>query len=121
VWAVRVQDLPLPKAVQQETRAGRLWTMLTSEPADAAYLAMARFAAEPPAAVKMARLRLKPAESPQEDAVARIAETRAIELLESLGTHEAKEFLAELAAGNATAHLTQEAKRALVRAMGGGW
>ena len=115
VWGVRVQDLEMPETIQRETRAGKLWTQLTTGPADKAYLAMARFAAEPPAAVKMARLRLKPAETAASDAESQLADSRAVELLESLGTIAAMELLEELAAGEPTAHLTREARRALVR------
>jgi WD40 repeat protein len=45
----------------------------------------------------------------------RLADSRAIELLESLGTPEARTLLKELAAGEATAWRTREAKRALTR------
>ena len=69
--------------------------------ASEAYQAMARFAAEPPAAVKMARMRLRPAQSSDEETAAtRLADTRAIEMLEALGTPEARAFLEELAEGN---------------------
>jgi hypothetical protein len=120
VWAVRVQDLPMPETIQRETRAGKLWTMLTTGQADAAYLAMARFAAEPPAAVKMARLRLRPAEAAESDPEDQLAIARGVELLESLGTIAATEFLEELASGEPTAHCTREARRALER-LGGKW
>lgn len=118
VWAVRVQDLPMPVSIQQETRAGKLWTMLTTGRADAAYLAMARFAAEPPAAVKMARMRLRPAEETDSDD--KLADTRGVELLESLRTSEARELLEKLASGDPSAHRTHEAKLALER-LGGKW
>jgi WD40 repeat protein len=120
VWAVRVQDLPMPETIQRETRAGKLWTMLTTDRADTAYLAMARFAAEPPAAVKMARLRLRPAEAAESDPEDQLAIARGVELLESLGTIAAMEFLEELASGEPTAHRTREARRALER-LGGKW
>jgi WD40 repeat protein len=113
VWAVRMQDLPLPTALQRETRAGKLWTVLASGPADAAYLAMARFAAEPAAAVKMARLRLQPAETAAIPPEAHLAEQRGIELLEALGTVEAREFLEELATGDPLAPSTRAARQAL--------
>ncbi len=120
VWAVRVQDLPMPETIQRETRAGKLWTMLTTGRADTAYLAMARFAVEPSAAVKMARLRLRPAEATESDPEGQLADMRGVELLESLGTIAAMEFLEELARGEPTAHCTREARRALER-LGGKW
>jgi hypothetical protein len=62
----------------------------------------------------MARLRLKPADSAEEESAAtRLADTRAIELLEALGTVEARAFLKELAGGDDSARLTREARRAL--------
>lgn len=118
VWAVRVQDLPMTETIKQEKRAGKLWTMLTTGPADASYQAMARFAAEPSAAVKMASMRLKAAQSAGSLMGNELADRRGIELLESLGTTEAREFLEELAKGEPTAHLTREARRALERPSG---
>lgn len=118
VWDVRVQAVRLPESVKQETRAAKHWATLTTGPADEAYLAMARFAVEPAAAVKMARMRLKPATTTETDTVTRLADIRAIELLEALGTPESREFLAELAGGVPGAWRTQEAKRALGRASG---
>lgn len=116
VWAVKVQDAPLPDPVKRETKAVRLWDTLTTGRAEAAYLAMARFAAEPPAAVAMVRLRLKPATTSEgETRSSRLADARAVELLESLGTPEAWELLEELATGEGTAFRTQEARRALSR------
>jgi len=77
---------------------------------------MARFAAEPPAAVKMARMRLKPATRREEETDAtRQADSRAVELLEALGTSEARAFLMELAGGEPTAWRTREARRAAER------
>lgn len=117
VWDVRLQTLPLTAAIKKETSAPKLWTTMCTGNAAAAYLAMARLAAEPQAAVKMARMRLKPAESLGEKSTAtRLADTRAIELLESLGTAEAREFLRELAEGEPSAWRTQVAARALDRA-----
>lgn len=178
VWDVRPQSMPLPEAVRGETNAAKLWATMCAGKADAAYLAMARLAAEPDAAVKTARLRMKPAAAPTAatldrilrdladaefavreaaereldahgepaallvrerlaklasaearrraegfvgrwtgDGLAgvRLADARAVELLESLGTTEAREFLKELAAGEASAERTREAKRALER------
>jgi hypothetical protein len=116
VWDVRLQAVPLPAAVRNETRAATHWATLTTGPADQAYLAAARLAAEPPAAVRMARLRLKPAAAEEpETATTRLADTRAIELLEALGTAEARAFLQELAAGEPAAWRTREATRAVGR------
>jgi hypothetical protein len=117
VWDVRVQALPMPDAIKQETLAAKLWATMTTGRAGAAYLAMARLTAEPPAAVKMARLRLKPAsEGEKETTATRLADTRAVELLESLGTADARAFLKELADGSPSAWRTREAARALERA-----
>jgi WD40 repeat protein len=114
VWDVRLQALPLPDAIKRETSAAKLWATMATGKADAAYLAMARLAAEPPAAVKMARMRLKPARwSDEETAATRLKDTRAIELLEALSTPEARAFLKELAGGEESAWLTKEAKRAV--------
>lgn len=115
VWDVRVQALPLPESVKQETRAAKHWATLTTGSAEAAYRAMARFAIEPAAAVRMARMRMKPTATAENDAVGWLADKRAVELLEALGTSEAREFLTELAGGVPDAWLTQEAKRALAR------
>ena len=116
VWDVRLQSLPLPDAIKRETKATKLWDMMCTGKADEAYQAMARFAAEPPAAVKMAKLRLKPAlSSDEETAATRLADTRAIEMLEALGTSEAWAFLKELAGGEQSAWRTREAERALER------
>ncbi|MFM8273928.1 MAG: hypothetical protein ACKODX_16575, partial [Gemmata sp.] len=46
---------------------------------------------------------------------ARVADARAIELLDALDTAEARAFLKELAGGSPAAFRTQEAKRALER------
>jgi WD40 repeat protein len=117
VWDVRLQSLPLIETIKKETSAPKLWATMCTGKADAAYLAMARLAAEPPAAVKMARMRLKPASKDiEETAATRLADTRAIELLESLSTHEACQFLQELAEGEPSAWRTQEARRARDRA-----
>jgi WD40 repeat protein len=116
VWDVRLQSLPLPDSIKRETKAAKLWTMMCTGTASEAYLAMARFAAEPPTAVKMARMRLRPAQSSDEETAAtRLADTRAIELLEALGTREARAFLQELAEGDDSAWRTHEARRAVKR------
>jgi hypothetical protein len=110
VWAVRVQDVAMPAELKRETSAAKLWDRMTRGDAAAAYLAMARLAADPGAAVKMARLRLKPGTRFE-----RLAEVRAVELLESVGTEEAVKFLEELAAGDPETVRVREAKAALAR------
>src|SRR5581483_4106339 len=60
VWGVRVQDVPLSAELRRETNAARLWDQMTDADAAAAYAAMGRLAADPAAAVRMARLRLRP-------------------------------------------------------------
>jgi WD40 repeat protein len=90
VWGVRPRDVPLPDEYRRETSASRLWDRMTRGPAEAAYLALARLAVDPAAAVKVARLRLRSAAGP-------VADVRAVELLEAVGTAEAADVLAELA------------------------
>ena len=113
---MRLQHVPLPDAVKKETSAAKLWDTLATGTAKDAYLAMARLAREPDAALKMAKMRLKPAtkEDRGTDA-ANLADARAVELLEALDTDESRLLLKELAAGHADAFRTQEAKRALER------
>ena len=115
VWDVRLRSVPLPDAVKRETHAAKLWHTLTTGPADAAYLAAARLAVEPTTAVKMARLRLRPADAPDGGEVTDLADTRAVEFLEWLGTPEARRLLKELATGDAAAGRTREAARAANR------
>lgn len=91
VWAVRLQDVPLSAALKKETSAAKLWATMATGTAAEAYPAMARMAADPRAAVAMARLRMK---SKADD----VADVRAVELLEAVGTVEARAFLKELAA-----------------------
>jgi hypothetical protein len=116
VWDMRLAHVPLPEALKKETDAGKLWSTLASGNAKDAYLAMARLAREPDAAVKMAKLKLKPAAKAGRDTDAsRLTDARAIELLESLDTADSRTLLKELAGGHADAFRTQEAKRALER------
>lgn len=110
VWAVRVQDVPLPDSLKRETSAAKLWATMTNGSAGEAYLAMARLAADPGAAVKMARLRLKPGAELTE-----VAAVRAVELLEAIGTADAKTFLKELAEDDASPVRSREATAALKR------
>ncbi|MDY3562536.1 hypothetical protein R5W23_004002 [Gemmata sp. JC673] len=116
VWDVRLQSVPLPDVVKRETNAAKLWEVLATGSAGEAYLAMSRLSREPDAAVKMARLRLKPAVTNRtESEASRIADVRGIELLAALGTSPARELLEELAGGEAAAFRTQGARRALER------
>ncbi|HEY1190924.1 MAG TPA: WD40 repeat domain-containing protein, partial [Gemmata sp.] len=116
VWDMRLQSVPLPDELKKETNALKLWDALAGTDARAAYLAMARLSREPGAAVKMAKLRLKPAaKGGTESEADTVADARAVELLEALATDDARALLKELAAGNAAAFRTQEAQRALGR------
>jgi hypothetical protein len=116
VWDMRLRSVPLPEALKKETDAAKLWNVLATGKADTAYLAMARLAREPDAAVKMAKLKLKPAaKGNKETDSANLADARAIELLEALDTKDALALLKELAAGHVDAFRTQEAQRALER------
>lgn len=57
VWPVGLRDVPLPPDLKRETSAAKLWDRMAGGDAATAYLAMARLAADPPAARAMARLR----------------------------------------------------------------
>jgi hypothetical protein len=116
VWDVRLQNVPLPEAIKNETNAVKLWDTLASGKAEDAYLAMARLARDPEAALKIAKMKLKPATKNARDTDAtKLADSRAIELLESLDTEASFALLKELADGYADAFRTQEAKRAIER------
>jgi hypothetical protein len=116
VWDMRLQNVPLPDAIKKETSAAKLWDLLATGNAKDAYLAMARLAREPDAAVKMAKMRLKPAaKSDRETDATNLADARGIELLEALDADDARALLKELAGGHLDAFRTQEAKRALER------
>lgn len=91
VWAVRLQDVPLTPELKRETSAAKLWERMTTGTASEAYAAMARLAADPRAAAAMARMRLKPGAKGGE-----IADVRAVEMLEALGTPEARAVLKRL-------------------------
>lgn len=117
VWDVRLRAVPLPDTLKRETNAAKLWDALATGSAKDAYLAMARLAREPDAALKLAKMKLKPAAKGDADTDATtLTDARAVELLEALGTDESRALLKELAAGAADAFRTQEAKRALQRA-----
>ncbi len=116
VWDMRLRSVPLPESLKNETSAAKLWESLATGSASDAYLAMARLAHEPDAAVKLVRMKLKPAaKGGDETEPAKLTDARAIELIEALDTHDSRKLLKELAAGGAEAFRTQEAKRALER------
>jgi WD40 repeat protein len=116
VWDMRLAHVPLPDHIKKETDAVKLWNTLATGNAKDAYLAMARLARDPEAAIKMSKVKLKPATKADRDTdAARLADSRAIELLESLDTDDSRKLLKELADGPADAFRTQEAKRALQR------
>ena len=92
VWPIRVRDLPLAVELKRETNASLLWDRMAYGAGNESYSAMARLAADPAAAVMMARLCLKPG-----SAANPIADARAVELLEAIGTAEARVLLRELA------------------------
>jgi hypothetical protein len=116
VWDMRLQQVPLPDPVKNETDAAKLWATLASGTAKDAYHAMARLAREPDTAVKLVKLKLKPAtKGAAETDAANVTDSRAIELLEALDTDDARALLKELAGGHKDAFRTQEAKRALER------
>ena len=116
VWDMRLQAMPLPDALKNETNAAKLWDALATGKAEAAYLAMARLSREPDAAFKLIKMKLKPAANGDaENDRTNLTDCRVIELLEALGTDESRALLKELAGGEAKAFRTQEAKRALER------
>jgi WD40 repeat protein len=116
VWDMRLQNVPLPETLKKETDAAKLWNALATGNAKDAYLAMSRLARDPDAAIKMSKMKLKPATKNARDTDAtKLADARAIELLESLDTDASRELLKELADGYADAFRTQEAKRAQER------
>ena len=110
VWPVRVRDVPLALEVKRETNASTLWDRMAYGSGKVSYSAMARLAADPPAAVKMARLCLKPG-----SAANPIADARAVELLEAIGSVEARVLLRELAEDETDAVRVLESRAALTR------
>jgi WD40 repeat protein len=119
VWDVTLTSCPLPDALKVETSAAKLWGTLTTGDARAAYLAMSRLAREPAAAVKLAALKLKPADADTADTdESRLADARAVELLEALGSDDARGLLKALAGGEIDAFRTRAAHRALERLKG---
>lgn len=113
VWGVRVQDVPLPAELKRETSAAKLWDHMTAGNAGLAYAAMARLATDPAATVRLARLRLRPGVVAEP-----VSEVRAIELLEAIGTVDARSVLNELASGDPTLLRSREALAACRRLKG---
>jgi hypothetical protein len=116
VWDMRLASVPLPEALQKVTDTTKLWDMLATGSAKEAYLAMARLARESETALKLVGQKLAPArKGDTETDPGKLADARAIELLEALGTDGSRALLKELAGGHAGAFRTQEAKRAIER------
>jgi hypothetical protein len=110
VWPVRVRDVPLAAGLRRETDAARLWNRMAYGSGKESYPAMARLAADPAAAVRMARFCLKPG------GVANpIADARAVELLEAVGTPAARALLRELAREDLDGPRMRAARAALDR------
>jgi WD40 repeat protein len=110
VWSARLRDVPIPATLRQETRAAWLWDQMTEADAGAAYLAMARLAVEPAAAVKMVRLRVTAGAT-----YGPVGDARAVELLEMIGTTDARLLLRELAEDPNVAGRSREASESLLR------
>jgi RNA polymerase sigma factor (sigma-70 family) len=93
------------------------WSDLASADAPAAYRALRLLADAPAASLPLLRERLRPAQAldPKQTDQERLRRVRAVEVLELLGTAEAKQLLGTLAAGVPDAELTQEAAAALRR------
>ena len=102
--------MPLALDVKRETNASTLWDRMAYGSGKVSYSAMARLAADPLAAVKMARLCLKPG-----SAANPIADARAVELLEAIGSVEARVLLRELAEDETDAVRVLESRAALTR------
>jgi hypothetical protein len=110
IWPVRLRDVRLTAELRRETNASTLWNRMAYGVGMESYPAMARLAADPAAAVKMARACLKPS------GVANpIADARAVELLESIGSLEARALLRELAEDETDAVRVRESRSALAR------
>jgi len=110
VWPVRVRDFTLTAALKRETNAAALWNRMAYGNGMESYPALARLAADPAAALQMARQCLKPGSVANP-----IADARAVELLEAIGTVEARAFLRELAEDETDAARLREARAALSR------
>jgi hypothetical protein len=110
VWPVRLRDVVLSKEWRRETNASRLWDRMALGDAATAYLATARLAADPAAAVRMARLRMAPGESSTA-----VGDTRTIELLEALRTPEAEAVLRQLDVEESEPGRRRAARAALAR------
>jgi len=110
VWPVRLRDVALTAELKRETSAARLWDRMTTGDAGTAYPAAARLAADPAAAVRMARLRLARGEG-----AAAVGDGRVVELLEAIGSADARAVLRDAAAGDPDRALARAARTALAR------
>jgi WD40 repeat protein len=110
VWPVRLRDVTLTAELKRQTDAAVLWNGMAYGTGRESTLAMARLAADPAAAVGMARICLKPGSVANP-----IADARAVELLESVGTLEARALLRELAEHETDSTRKREARLALTR------
>ena len=155
-WPVRLRDAPLSPGLKRETNAARLWDRLADADAEKSYSAMARLAADPAAAVAMARRKIRPVvdtratekgavgnlwaygapgEPPQgmrdtdkerintrayrlQENAATVADARAVELLEAVGTPAARALLRDVANGDPEAARTRMAQAAVARSDG---
>jgi hypothetical protein len=110
VWPVRVRDVALSAELKRETDAVALWNQMAYGRGGESYLAMARLAADPAAALAMAKRCLKPGAVTHP-----VADARAVELLESLGSLEARVLLREMANDESHTARTRESRAALTR------
>jgi hypothetical protein len=110
VWPVRVRDVPLAEGLKRETDGTALWNTMAYGRASESYSAMARLAAEPAAAIAMAKRCLKPGAASNP-----IADARAVELLEAVGGAESRAILRELASEESATTRSRESRAALTR------
>src|SRR5205085_3941526 len=109
-WPVRVRDQALAPDLRKETDAAALWNRMAYGKGSESFPAMVRLAADPAAAVTMARMCLKPGSVANP-----IADARAVELLEAIGSAEARALLRELAEEETDAVRVRESRAALAR------
>jgi hypothetical protein len=117
VWDVTgCYDKPPVTAPLSAGEAAGLWDGLQDGKAANAFAAMRQLLCRPGPAVALLRERLKPAPAVDEKVVRRWL--RAVEVLEMLGTPEARQLLAALAGGEEGSLLTREARAAAGRLKG---
>jgi WD40 repeat protein len=115
VWDITSRLLARPTERLAPGEADRLWTALAAADAAAAYTAMRKLATAPKEAVALIRKEVRPAGKKALGEAELIRPMRAIEVLEWIGSAEARAVLGALAKGDADAALTNEARRALDR------